>query len=99
MRFVLCVVIAVIHGIASVGAAMPRELIRDLMRPSALGNDAAAPLGTEPTGMYERKTQAPIVWLDLHKSRFPHHPKTWYEASYERDAKENLRRPALDVLK
>merc|ERR1712183_656243 len=43
--------------------------IQEMARPSA--PDEAAPTGAEPVGSFQRKTQSPLVWLNLHKSELP----------------------------
>merc|ERR1712107_50460 len=70
-----------------------RELLREILRPNPPNEDFPAPLiGAEPVGVYERKTQAPVVWLNLRKSKFPttatilgrawyHEPYAWCKAT------------------
>merc|ERR1712178_348575 len=73
------------------GMSKVRELIRDIVRPNPPDEDYPAPLlGAEPVGVYQRKTQAPVVWLNLRKSRLPMSGRAWYNAPYQQDAKQRL---------
>merc|ERR1719330_41669 len=68
------------------GSSKARAL-HDLIRPSV--PDEGLPLGAEPAGMYERKTQSPIVWLQLEKS-LPDAISSWHHVSYKQDAEQQL---------
>lgn len=61
---------------------------RDDVRPKAVAFGLAP--GSEPGGLYERRTQSPLVWLNLLKSQFPETGKLWSDTSYEADAAQTL---------
>merc|ERR1719336_3168273 len=65
----------------------PRGGLSDLARPSA--PNGGLPLGAEPVGMYERKTQSPMVWLNLEKV-LPDAALSWHHVSYQEEAEQRL---------
>mmetsp|Transcript_50802 Transcript_50802/g.159822 ORF Transcript_50802/g.159822 Transcript_50802/m.159822 type:complete len:109 (-) Transcript_50802:117-443(-) len=101
MRFALhgsvfLVVLATVAGLRLAG--MQPQLspggLRDFARPGEARS--TVPVGAEPAGLYERRTQSPIVWLVAQKSVIPPRVPTWYNAPYAQDAFEDLGR--LDAL-
>merc|ERR1712039_194345 len=79
------------EAVAWAGMTKVRELIRDIIRPNPADESYPTPLlGSEPYGMFQRKTQAPVVWLNLRKTRLPYARRAWYSAPYMEDAKERL---------
>lgn len=38
---------------------------------------AGIALGAEPLGLYERRSQAPMIWLSLHKQHIPYPLPKW----------------------
>lgn len=90
MRFLLASVVVFAADAKLRGtAASTQEMMAEGTGPTS-PRMASSAIGAEPAGMYERKTQAPIVWLNLHKSRFPKRLKNWYGTPYERDALQEL---------
>jgi len=74
------------------GAQVPagedtRSTVRDFLRPAANGGFAT---GAEPSGMYERKTQAPLVWLNMHKSKAPARQHAWFNMPFKQEAQQAI---------
>merc|ERR1719203_2359611 len=77
----------------AVGLQVPKfrrglSIVEDLVRPAA--PQEGLPLGAEPAGLYERKTQSPVIWLNLRKSEFPHQVPSWFNAAYGDEAQQTL---------
>merc|ERR1719491_1437771 len=92
MRMCLCMSLLALlcmqtHSLQWVNMQQGRNVARDLARPGAV--DEGTLLGAEPVGMYQRKTQAPLVWINLHKSKFPSNLASWHAMGY----KERHKRP------
>jgi len=83
--FGLCTLLLCVlgHSVQAPGVADTRHTLRELLRPAA-GSERA--VGTEPVGMYQRKTQAPVVWLNLHKTKLPASERL----DYSEEAKQQL---------
>merc|ERR1712187_868941 len=75
-------------SVSAPGANQIQDKIRELVRPSP--PDQGAPMGSEPVGDYQRKTQSPLVWLNLHKASFPQTAPAWYNLAYVEEAKQRL---------
>merc|ERR1712039_273165 len=65
-----------------------RKQSRDMARPGY--PDASEASGTEPIGDYQRKTQAPMVWLSLKKNMVSQIVPTWYNTGFAEEAARTL---------
>ena len=62
----------VLAAVAAMVPAVRGQLIEGAIRgftQRSKSNSAEGAGGADPEGLYERKTQAPMVWLNLHKQR------------------------------
>merc|ERR1739845_202475 len=72
------------------GLGKIRQLVRGLARPNAPDEVPPWYLGAEPVGDYQRRTQSPVVWLNLRKAKSPQKVATWHNVGYETEAKQRL---------
>lgn len=62
-------------------------MIRDLARPDTPDKIIA---DSEPLDEYQRKTQSPLIWLNMRKTKFPRIAQTWSNFGYTEEAKQRL---------
>merc|ERR1711953_185101 len=92
----VCTVLGSVEGTSWAGLNTFRNRFKNTMRSRTLDVNMPQTSG-ENLGMYQRKTQAPNIWLNLHKT-LPTTPATsWYANPYEqeRNATSNARRQHL----
>jgi len=93
MRSILCIVWVSLLGLQAQGLVWTgntnaRKLLRNFVRPNA--PDEGSPMGAEPSGMYARKTQSPVVWLNLLKAQVPKKINTWQIMAYKDEAQQQI---------
>jgi hypothetical protein len=72
-------------------------MLRGFVRPEE--PDKIIATGSEPLDEYQRKTQSPLIWLNLRKIKLPRITPTWYNQEYAQEAKQLLGQMDLQMAK
>lgn len=69
-----------------------RSKLREFVRPDEpdFSSVAEPPGSVDPPNLYQRKTQSPVIWLNLRKTKFPAIQPSWYNQPYAQEAKQLL---------
>lgn len=65
------------------GTGDARAMLKDVLRPVV--DDSGTPPGATPTGDYQRQTQSPMVWLNMHKQKKKINA-AWYGQGFAEEA-------------